>query len=183
MSGIARGVHDSHGDVVHDAEQDSEGVDPEVGDRALHDIGRRTHPSEDGRCHQDPEDRQEQSGNQSECQVGMDGLPEPLVVSGPEILGDDDSGTEGQTVEESHHHEYEASGRCHAGQRLRAKGVAHNQGIGRIVQLLEQISQKERNGECDDFLPKASLREVKRACSGAHARSMSQWQEIGKEWV
>ena len=113
----------------------------------------------------------------------MDGLPEPLLVPGSEILGDHDSGAEGQAVEESHHHEYEASGRCHAGQRLRPQGIAYNQGICGIVQLLEQISQKERNGECDDFLPKASLREVKRACSGAHAASMSQRQEIGKKGV
>ena len=111
----------------------------------------------------------------------MDGLLESFLVPGAEILGNHDTGTHGQTVEEAHHHEYEASGRCYAGQRLRPQGVAYDQGICSIVQLLEQISQKERTGECDDFLPKASLREVKRACSGAHARSMSQWREIVKE--
>lgn len=144
MPGIACCIHDSHGYVVHDAEQDSEGVYPEVGDRALHYVRRGSHPTQDSGCKQYPEDGKKQTGHKAESQIRMDGFPEPLVVSGSEVFGDYDSCSDCKAVEEADHHEDQASGGCHACQGLRPECVADNQRVGSIVELLEKVSQKER---------------------------------------
>ena len=142
MPGIAGCVHDSHGDVVHDAEQDSEGVYPEVGDRALHYVRRGSHPPQDAGCQKNPEYGQKQACHKSECKVGVDCLLESLVVSGSEVFGDYDSCSDCKAVEETDHHEDQAPGGGHACQGLRPECVSDNQRVGSIVELLEKIPQK-----------------------------------------
>lgn len=75
----------------------------------------------------------------------------------PIISANNNACADGDSVEKTHHKENQASRGTDSGQSLASQKISHNEGIRRIIQLLEQIAQKKRYGKCYDFFPDRSF--------------------------
>ena len=69
------------------------------------------------------------------------------------ISGDHNPCAYSDPIEETDHEKDQASGRTDRRQRFTAEKIPHDQGICRIIELLKEIAEKERNGKGHEFLP------------------------------
>lgn len=75
-----------------------------------------------------------------------------VVVLRAEITRDDYARTHRNAVDQTDHQENQVAGGADRGQRLTAQKVADDQRIRRVVQLLKQVAQKQREREGDQRL-------------------------------
>ena len=87
----------------------------------------------------------------------MDGFLRRLIIFCSEIACGDDARAEGDPVKKSHHQKNKASGGADSGKRLAAEKISDDQRIRRIIKLLKQISEKQREGKRDDPLRDRAL--------------------------
>ena len=87
----------------------------------------------------------------------MNGKPQSLVIPGAEIPGDHHTCAHGYAVEKADEHEDQTAGGADCSQSIVAQIVAHNPGVKRIIKLLKNISQENRQGEQKHFLPYGAL--------------------------
>ena len=86
----------------------------------------------------------------------MDGAAHVPDFSRPELLRYDDSCTKADTVDEAYEQKNEVACSAYGGKRSVAEQIAHNERVGGVVELLEEISQNQGNSKGDDGLPDAS---------------------------
>ena len=72
-------------------------------------------------------------------------------------LGNDHAGAGGR---KTHQHIDDAGGAAHCGQRLRADKLPHDDGIHRVIELLEQQPDGHGNRETYQLTPDRALRHV-----------------------
>lgn len=73
----------------------------------------------------------------------MDGQTHVVVVLGTEIPGDDHPCADGDAAQKADEHEDKAAGGADRGQRVAAQKVAHNQGVGGVIELLKEIAEED----------------------------------------
>lgn len=83
----------------------------------------------------------------------MNGFPQPVEIFGTEVLGDDHTGTHGQTIEKADHHENQTAGGTDSCQSVVANKIADAPSIKGIIQLLKDLPQKQGEGEQHQCLP------------------------------
>ena len=137
MTAITHGLQDAHKNVVHDKGQGPQKINSEIDDRIFEHIGRRAHPGQYFRSEDQSEYSQQQTRGQSKGNVGVDGLFEIFLIPGAKIPGDDHPGAHGYAVEKSHKEQDETARGADRGQCVAAEKISHNEGICRIVKLLE----------------------------------------------
>ena len=106
----------------------------------------------------DADDRQQRARDEAERQQRVDGLLHAVVVLRAEIARDDHARTHRNAVDQTDHQENQVAGGADRGQRLAAQKVADDQRIRRVVQLLKQVAQKQREREGDQRLRRSGLR-------------------------
>ena len=82
-----------------------------------------------------------------------------FVILRAEESCNDDTGTHGNAVKETHKHVDDTSGRTDRGQSSTADKFAHNPGIKRMIELLKNIAQKNRQGEQKHLFPDGAFRQ------------------------
>jgi len=87
----------------------------------------------------------------------MNSVVYALVVFGSEKLGDDHARAGAQTGEHSDHQVDNRRARTHRCQRIGSDVVADHDGVDRVVKLLEQIAQQQRQRKQQQLLPDNSL--------------------------
>ena len=87
----------------------------------------------------------------------MNGFAHGGKVLRAEIFGDDDTGTHGQTVEEADHHKDQTAGGADGRQRVITDEVADTPGIKGIIELLKNVTKKDRKRKQKHGLPDGSL--------------------------
>ena len=96
----------------------------------------------------------------------MDRLVDALIVLGAEALGDDDTCSHGKTHKKAHQHIDDGGGGAHRRQSLGAHIAAHHDAVHRVVKLLEQIAQHQRQGEGHQMLPDGALGHIAGSFAG-----------------
>ena len=131
--------------IVHDHCNGTQKIGAEVGDRVADNILRRAHPVQDLRGQNHAHNRQHRPGGQAQRHRGVDGFFQALPVLCAKVAGNQHTGTQRYAVHKAGQEENQAAGRTNCRQRLAAQKVAHNQRVCRVVQLLEQIADKNRD--------------------------------------
>ena len=82
----------------------------------------------------------------------MDGPFHVLLIPRAKKARDQHARAKGNAVDKTDQQHDQARGRTDGGQRLLPDKVSHNQRIHRIIELLEQIAEKNRNSKQEHFL-------------------------------
>ena len=164
--GVAHGPQDAGAHVVEEGGDASGEVDPQVDGGVGQHIGRRAHQPQGGPGGGDPQHGDAHAGGQGQGDGRVDGAAEALRVPGAVPLGDDHRGPRGEPHEEVHQKVDEhRRGATHGGQSLLAHEVAHDDGVHRVVELLEEGAQQDgeekgQEGLCDGTLRDGILHDV-----------------------
>ena len=128
------------GDIVDKHRCAAVKVGAEVVDGAGQHVLRRSHPPQDlgGEDHAD--DGEDHPGDEAEGQGRVDGGPQPVIAFCPVEPGDQHTGAHGHAVEEAGEHENQVAGGADGGQGLLADEVADDEGVGGVVELLEEVA-------------------------------------------
>lgn len=142
MAAVPDGLQNAHKDIVHDKGEGAEKINAEIDRGFGQHIGGRPHPYEDAGSQDGAGYGQKDTRGKPESNRRVDGLLHFLYFLRAVISGYDNPCAHGDSLKETDHQKNQVARRADGGQRVAAKEISDNQGVGGIVQLLEQISQK-----------------------------------------
>ena len=143
--GIPHRIEDSGGHVVDDRKKDAAEIHLKISDRLIKYLSRRTHGPQNHRSQKDAGRRQDEPRSDRDRKRRMDRLPDAFLIPGAEKLGDDYARAGRRADAESDQQIDNRSAGAYGCQRLASYIISYNDGIHRIIQLLEQIAQDQRN--------------------------------------
>ena len=153
MAAVAHGMEYAHQQVVHDDEDGTGEIIPEIDDGEGQNLFWGTHPPEDGGGGTYTEDGQYDTKHQTEGHGGVNGIVHGFVIFGTEMLGDDDTGTHGKTIEKSYHQKHQTAGGTDRCQGIVTDEIAYCPGVKGVIKLLKNISQKNGKSEKENTFP------------------------------
>ena len=153
-------TQDTGADVVDEEAGDAREVGAEVDAGVRHDVVRGRHEVQHERYTEDADDGEEHAADEGGGHGGLDGIVEALHVFRTEIAPDDDTGTDGEAVEEEHGHVHDHRGRADRREGLGADVVADDDGVDGVVQHLEDVAEHQRQREEHDLLRDVPRRHV-----------------------
>ena len=133
------------------------------------------HPDQQAAEDQDTAHRQHNAQDGCNGQRGVHGNLGILPILGPQVLGHHDAGTHGHALAEADEQEDGRAAGANGCQSVAAQEIAHDDGIGRIVQLLEQVAQNQRHSKQQQVFKDAALGH--QPCLFAR-RSGSLWHDV-----
>ncbi len=154
---VAQGPHQGAGHIVQQGEgmPTKDGADVNI--RQIDDVVRRIGPDQDGAGHGHGDHRQHRRKEDAQPD-GVGGVAAHLrMVLCTEGPGDGDREAAGNAVDKAQHQIVQAAHAAHGSQRFHAHETAHDDGIGKIVELLEQTAQHQRHRKGEDQPERASL--------------------------
>ena len=157
MLAVTDGMENTHKDIVHDGEDGAAEIIAEIDDGLGKYIFGSTHPLKNRRSKGDSQNRKQNTGGKTEGDIGVDGDVHILVILGAEELGDDDTGTHGNAIEETHKHVDQTAGRADCRQSGVTDEFTYRPGVESMIELLENISNKNGEGKQQDLLPDRTL--------------------------
>ena len=159
MTAVAHSVEDTHEDIVHHREDGTAEIVAEIADGLGQHLLGGAHPAQDrgGKGH--TRNGQQHAGGEAEGDIRMYGLTHSCIVLRAIVPGDDHARAHGDAVEKAHHHKNQAAGGADRRQGGIPQEPAHHPGIEGIVELLEHIAQKHRQGEQQHGLPDGAFRQ------------------------
>lgn len=158
MGGVAAGLQDAHEDVVHDQARAAGEIDFQIQGRVGEHVLRRTHGPQDHRREQHPQRRKEHAEEQPHGHGRVDGLGGLLRILRADISGDHDARAHGEAGEGAHGQIDDGARAGHGGQGVAPHQVAHDQGVGGVIELLKQIPDEHRDRVAQDPLVDGPLR-------------------------
>ena len=105
-----------------------------------------------------------------EANAAADGLGELLPLLGAEILRNHDAGPDGNADEQNDHQVQDRPGTADRRQRIVPDEAADNDAVHRVVQLLGDIADQQRDGELQQTGHRGSDGHVLRAEQAAKTR-------------
>ena len=146
-SGIAQCPLDGGGIVVQGDHWHGGTGDAHIGDGIRQDVGRRSHPGENGGDQREGEAAGDK-GNGQEDIGGIDNGPlYHFRLVRTEILGGDNPAAAADAVAEGKEEEGNGTGRADGGQGAGPQQPSDNGGIGQHVGLLEKVADQEGKSE------------------------------------
>ena len=166
---VTQRVHDACKGIVHHTRAHTGEIAPEVADGVGQHLRVGVHPPQQGGGEQNADDGEDQAADQSQQHGGVDGAGHLVIIPCAEVTGDGHAHAAGGSREEADQQEDQGAGGADGGQRVVAKEVADDQGVGGVVQLLEQLAQENGNGEAGDEPPGHAVGHI--LCGGSgHVR-------------
>jgi len=157
---VAQGVHDALADVVHHDRKRAVEVIAEILDCVRQNGGVGAHPDEEGRRIGNAHDGEEDAREKTERDVRVDGARDALPVARAEIAGDRDARAHRGADEKAHEQKNQVARRADCGQCFGAEIAAHNEGVRCVVELLKDLTQKDRDRKIRNESPGAAARHV-----------------------
>ena len=151
MNRVAHCPEDRRAHVVDQKARDSAEVDSQVYVLLEGDLGRGLEDLQDERDYQLPGYGENGAENQGDGHEGMGGPVDVLLVLGAVVVRDYDAGSAGEAHEEADCEIGDRGKRSDGGEGVLSDEVAHDPCVDRVVQLLEQASEKERQGKGNDL--------------------------------
>ena len=157
VAAVAHRLHDAHAGVVEGEAQAPGEVDADIGDALGHDLRRGPHPAQDDGRQGGADEGQRPAGDQGEEDGVVDGLAHLLRLPGAEVAGDHHARAHEDAGEEAHKKEDQGPRGGDGGQGPVAQQVPHDEGVRRVVELLEEVPQEEGHREADDLVRNGAL--------------------------
>ena len=157
---VAQGVHDAGADVVEHHGERAQEVVAEVLDGLRQHLRVGVHPHEQRGRERHAQHGQNKAADEAHGEVRVYGAENALPVLRAEAVRDDDARAERRAVEEADEKEDERARGADCRQRIGAQELPHDDGVRRVVQLLEDLAEKYGHGELDDEQVGAALRHV-----------------------
>lgn len=151
MSAVPHRLKNTYKNIIQDKGKGAAEINTEVSNGIGQNIRRRTHPDKQLRSETYTDERKQYPGSKAKGYCSMYGLLHLFYFTRSIISADNNACADGDSVEKTNHKENQASRGTDSGQSLAPQEISHNEGVCRIIQLLEQIAQKKRNGKCYDF--------------------------------
>ena len=155
---VAHRLHHAAETVVEHKSQASGKKGADIGGGELHHVLGSAHGLQHPGGEEHAEDRHEYARRQAEGHVGVDGLFQAVIVLGTEIAGDEHPGACRDAHEKADDQKDQGARGAHRGQSVVSQQIAHDQGVRCVVELLKQVSQKERSRESKDLARDGALR-------------------------
>ena len=149
---VPHGLEDAGPHVIEHHRDGAQEIDPEIEDGVVNYVGRRPHPVENQRRERHAQHSEHRAGRQAQGQGGVDSPLQVLLVLGAVKAGDEHTGAQGHAVDEADEQQDQAGGGADRSQGLLADELAHNQRVHCVVELLEQVAEKNRQRE-QEHLP------------------------------
>ena len=157
-AGIAHGPQHAAADVVDQGEHNAAEVDADVGHGVVHDVLGGTHQAQHRGRQDQPQHHHDRAAQQGQRRGGMHGVAHVLLPPCAVELGDQHRRAGGQSHEEAHQQvDQHAGGAAHGSQGFLAHILAHDHGVGGVVQLLEERAQQDGEEENQQLPPDHAL--------------------------
>ena len=156
-AGVSGGVQDAGSHVVHYTEQHAAKIDADVGHGIPQHLGGGIHGHQQGPAAGDAAHSEQQAHDHGDGQRGVHGLLGFPVVLGPQELRHHHARAHGQALAEADEQVDGGTAGAHGGQRVGTDKVAHDDAVGGVVQLLQQVAEDQRQGEQQQALHDAAL--------------------------
>ena len=157
-AGIAHGPQHARTQVIDQRGDGADEIDAEILPGQIDDVGGGVHPFQGQGAHGEAHRHEDHAAGDGHSHRGMYRPAHLVGVPGAEKLGDDDGGAGGQAHKKAYQQVDEGGGgaayRC---QGLFAGDVAHDDGIGGVVQLLKKGSQQNGKEKEQKLLPDYAL--------------------------
>ena len=157
---VSERVHNALAGIIENDSQNACKIVPEIGDRVRQYLGIGSHPAQNVRRHADTEDGQNETTEDTQKNDRMDGALDPVWIVGTEIPGNCDARAERQSFKEADEQENERARGADGGKRRIAEKAADDERIGRIVELLKNLAEQNRQGKACNQPPETSFRHV-----------------------
>ena len=157
VEAVPQRAHDGHTDIIEDDGEHAAEIDAEIGQGVGQHRFRGVHDQQQAGHQQQPHHRGEHRGDDAEQEVGVDGPDHIFLVLGAVIPGDDHAAADGDAVEKADDQKGEAAAGADGGKGPVVGEIAQHPGIGQIVELLEQLPQKQGEGKGEDTLDDGAL--------------------------
>ena len=152
--GIPHRPQDAGTHVVDEISNDSQKVNPDVGDRMGQHILRGVHGPQGNGGDEPPENHQGEAPRQGEGHSGVHRTLAALPVPGPVKLGDNHRRAGSDTHKKAHQEVNEgAGGPAHGSQGLLSHILPHNHRVGGVIKLLKKGPQKDGEEKGEQRLP------------------------------
>ena len=159
-AGITDGPQDPGFHVVDRSEEDAGNVDLQIPVGIRKDILRTADHTKQLPAEQDTEGSHGAADDQGEQQGGMNGITQLVIIPGPEGTGKQYRSTGRHAGKET---DEQVGDRCaciDGGQCCLAHKVADDQRVHTVVEILEEIPDKDRGCELDHLSDNIALREI-----------------------
>ena len=148
---VPHGAEDAGTHVVDQLADGSKKEDVQIGDREVHDFLRSADGLHGPSAHHESENHDDGATENRHAHGGLDGPVDGLFLLGAELLADDDACPVGHAYEESDEQVDEGAGSSsHRGERLGSDELADDDGVGGVVQLLEEGTEQDGEIEIQD---------------------------------
>ena len=147
--GVPHRPEDAGTDVVEHEAEDAGKVDGQISLRLGEHLRRRLHESEHQGRHGYADAGEQDAQHGGHGQGRMDRIADLVGLLRPVVLGDDHPRAHGQAHEEADEHVDDGIHGAHGAECFLAHVVAHHPGVHRVIELLEQVPQKQGHGEAD----------------------------------
>ena len=169
MDAVSQCPHDGHTDVIHHHGADTAEVNSEVQQRVRQHTDRRAHPLQHAGYNQQSRHSRGHGRDQSEQEVGLDGLPDVPLVLRAEVPGNHHTAAGGNAAEKADDQEGQIAAAADGREGIVACKVADDPGIRHIVKLLQKLTQKHRPGKGQHSFRNAAPGQFQRiVCVCAH---------------
>ena len=158
--GVAHRPQNRTAEVVeHDAGNRTE-ADPDVGARLRQDIFRRLHENQQRSCHQQTDDHQQNSTEESHGHHGLNRPGNASPVAGPEVACSQHICADGNADENIDDQRIQVHRGSDGGHRFMRRVVADDNQIRRIEQQLKNIGEHQRQREEHDLPEQRSVTHI-----------------------
>ena len=145
--------------IRHDKRHPQE-IDAQVNHRLVQHIGRSTHPVQYRTGRHLPQHQQEESADNRHQLHRVDGVTYAPVVMLAYVVGDNGTGTHGNTHEQIDKQPYDRRVTSYGRKGLASYKVAHYRHINRIEKFLQQTAGRQRQGKQQDFPEQRSVQHI-----------------------
>ena len=150
--GISDGTHKGGGDVIAHCNGHSCEDDADIAAGGGEDIVADVYEAKEGVEEDEAKNGKHGGGSEAEGKRSGDGLLDLFLILCAEEAGCYEAKAGGEAVEEADDGAVEGGGRADGGVGLLAQELADDAGIGEVIELLEEVSEEEGDGEPDNYL-------------------------------
>ena len=161
---VAHAPQHTGDDIVIGHAGNAQEIDDQVRRCHIKDLCRRIHHTQKRRHQQRADDHNKKGSQQSQCDNRSHRVRQLGTAFGAKILSYYHIGSGGNTHKQHQKQIDHGTAGAHGGQGIVPHIAAHHNGVHRVVKLLSQISNQQRDGKLDEFFHWATHRHI----LGAH---------------